>query len=374
MKLVLGGDVFLGGDLASDIERRPIDHPVFQAADARVINLEQAISDLGDAQEKCTLFTGSGAARFLQDMDITALGIANNHIHDMGLPAIEETIGHVGAAGIVAFGAGATLDDARRPHWLTDDIAVLGYCEFDRPYLKNIAVAADDRPGVTPLRLEQILADLERLPAGKTAILFFHWGREHVFFPPRHDIELACSLLKDDRVALIVGMHAHVVQGYISFNGKRAYMGIGNLLFPNFFIAPPTQIHYPPDRNVPFHTTRRYHAVYGLTYKKWRNANRTSLLLEYDTETRQVAQHVTLQDDDKPIVRPAPGPDALKIRLFVAVLSLLYQLPRPVYALLEGGNKHAVNISLKVHNTVFAWHQKGFGFVVRKFLARATGC
>lgn len=373
MKIAIGGDVFLGGDLVNCRGGELIIHPVFNAADARIVNLEQAISDDGSPQEKSTLYTNSAATHFLVDLNITAVGIANNHIHDMGLSGIQETIKHIRNSGVSSFGAGENLENASCPYWVTEDIAVLGYCDFNRPYLNKIAVASETGPGVVPLRLNQILADLDRLPDGKKAILFFHWGREHVFFPPWDDIELARRLLLDDRVLIIAGMHSHVIQGCVSINGKRAYMSIGNLLFPNFFITPPTQIIYPLNPGVDFASTRRYHTVYGLTYKKWRKVNRNSLLIEYNTATGTVTHHPSLQDDYIPLVQPAPKLAALKVKFLVMTLSLLYRLPRPGYLVLEFIDKHLSEITLRAHIILFALRQKGIKFVVRKVLMRVTG-
>ena len=113
------------------------------------------------------------------------------------------------------------------------------------------------------------------------AILYFHWGREHVFLPTYDDIQLVKKLLEDERVLLIVGMHPHRPQGYIEHNNKKAYMCLGNFLFPNFFIKPPAQIYNP--KNIPekIDITRQYHKVFKQTYKKWRWINRISLVLTF---------------------------------------------------------------------------------------------
>jgi len=179
------------------------------------------------------------------------------------------------------------------------------------------------------------MQDLDRLLPGKKAILYFHWGREHVWLPPSHDLHLAKKLLEDERVVLIVGMHCHRIQGYVEHNEKRAYMSLGNFLFPNFFIQPPTQIAYPdviPDK---YSITRQYHGVHRLTYKKWRLANRISLMLEYDTEKQCVRHIPVIQDDDAPLVRELQGIKGRVVLLWVDSLSLIYQIPRPLYALLE---------------------------------------
>lgn len=373
MQIALGGDVFLGGDLVSSEETNIIDHPRYLSADLRIVNLEQAISNSAIEENKCTLHTGSAAAVKLLALNVTAVNLANNHIQDKGLAGIGETRSHLDAGGIGHFGAGATIAEARQPYWVTDELALLGYCDYDRSYLKRVAVAGLASPGVSPLRVTDVYADLDLLPKGKKAILYFHWGREHVLFPSRRDVEIARRLLEDNRVALIVGMHAHVVQGYVEHKGKRAYMCIGNLLFPNFYISPPTRIVHPAERAPDATITRRYHQVYKLTYKKWRIINRVSLLLVFDTETGLVKHFPTFQDDVNPHTGEAPWYLKYFSCMVVEALSVLYNLPQPIYKCLAAANSVFGSIALRVHNALFAFRQMGFVFVIRKALLRVFG-
>ena len=266
MKLCFTGDLFLGGDLLDKSAKDIIQIKTFYEVDKRIVNLEQPISDNKKVEDKCTLFTGSNAITRLKEMKIDAVNLAHNHIQDKGIECICETIEHLKRGKIGYFGAGCNLKEAKKSYFITDEIAIFGYCEFGKPYLKQIEVATEEKPGINPLRYENILDDLNSLKENQKAILYFHWGREHVFLPPHSDIELAKKLLEDDRVLLIIGMHAHRPQGYIEHNGKRAYMCLGNFLFPNFYIKPPTQIYYPKQKPNKFDTTRQYHGVYKTTY------------------------------------------------------------------------------------------------------------
>jgi len=335
MKVILTGDLFLGGDLLNKSSASIINSEIFKNADKRIINLEQPISENEHVADKCTLYTGSFATEQLKQLGISAVNMAHNHIQDKTDEGILETVEHLDNAGIDHFGAGQNILAAREPYWIDSTTCILGYCEFGRPYLKQIQVAGEDSPGVNPLRYESIMQDLNRLPPGKKAILYFHWGREHVWFPPHHDIQLARKLLEDERIALIVGMHCHRIQGYIDHNGKRAYMSLGNFLFPNFFIQPPTQIAYPEAIPDEYPITRQYHSVYRLTYKKWRLVNRISLMLEYDTEKEHIRHIPVIQDDDVPLVQELQGIKGRAVLLGIDILSFIYRFPRPLYALLE---------------------------------------
>jgi len=190
MKIILTGDLFLGGDLLNKPSASIINSDTFKCADKRIVNLEQPISESEHVADKCTLYTGAFATEQLKHLEISAVNLAHNHIQDKTDEGILETVERLDNAGIGHFGAGQNILTAREPHWIDSTTCILGYCEFGRPYLKQIQVAGEDSPGVNPLRYESIMQDLNRLPPGKKAILYFHWGREHVWFPPHHDIQL----------------------------------------------------------------------------------------------------------------------------------------------------------------------------------------
>jgi poly-gamma-glutamate synthesis protein (capsule biosynthesis protein) len=335
MKICFTGDLFLGGDLLNKSTKNIIDIDIFNNANKRIVNLEQPISDSDNIENKCTLFTGSFALKQLKDMKIDAVNLAHNHIQDKGLAGISETINHLNNSKIGNFGAGNNINESKKPFSLSEDILIFGYCEFDKSYLKQIEVADENNSGVSPLRYENIIDDLNKLENNQQVVLYFHWGREHVFLPPFDDIELSKKLLEDDRILLIVGMHPHRPQGYIEHNGKRAYMCLGNFLFPNFYIKPPTQVYYPDEKPKLFDTTRQYHSVYNLTYKKWRWINRVSLVLEFDTNTNQVIHKIVIQDDNIPEVKELKGFRKNSILFLVWFLSKVYNLPRFIYSPME---------------------------------------
>lgn len=370
MKIVLTGDVFVGGDLHAVSAACSVNHRIYNQAEVRIINLEQPVSDSDYVESKSTIYTGSEALEKLAELNVDAVNLAHNHIQDKGLPGISETVTHLDSASIRHFGAGKSMDEASEPCWILSDVALLGYCDFDRPYLRQVALATENQPGVAPLRKSKILKDLDKLPDGKRAILYFHWGQEHVWLPPHHDIQLARELLEDDRVALIVGMHSHRPQGYVQHNGKRAYMCLGNFLFPNFFIAPPTQLTYLRPSETTKWVTRRYQAVNKITYKKWKRVNRTSLLVEWDASSRTPTHSVALQRDNVPVVDEPGGLYGKVVLIWVELLSAIYRLPRPIYVIAQRINSVLFYAYWRTANTVLRARQGDMKCILRKAIMR----
>jgi len=365
--IIFTGDLFLGGDLLHKSAKDIVQIKTFYEADKRIVNLEQPISDNKKVENKCTLFTDSNAIIQLKEMKIDAVNLAHNHIQDKGIEAICETIEHLKRGKVGYFGAGCHLKEAKKPYFITDEIAIFGYCEFGKPYLKQIEVATEEKPGINPLKYENILDDLNSLKENQKAILYFHWGREHVFLPPYQDIQLAKKLLEDDRVLLIVGMHPHRPQGYIKHNGKRAYMCLGNFLFPNFYIKPPTQIYYPENKLHNVDITRQYHSVFKVTYKKWKWINRVSIILNFDIKNQNVKHMFAIQDDNTPVVRELFGIKKFFMDKFIYFLSLTYKLPKFIYIPLEKTSTFITYKLWKFGIYRFWIRQIGFKEFLKKF-------
>ncbi|HHF3142119.1 TPA: CapA family protein [Vibrio alginolyticus] len=361
MKICFGGDVFLGGDLESSHQSELIQSSTFRNASLRVINFEQAVSDNVFVADKCTLYTKSDSLKHLKDMRVNAVNLAHNHIQDKGLEGISETVEHLDEVGIDSFGAGGDLFRAREKVYLSESLVIFGYCDFDKTYLNQIEIAGYQKAGVNPLRLESILKDLNNLKFGEKAVLYFHWGQEHLWLPRHEDIELVKTLLDDSRVATVIGMHCHRVQGIIKHNNKKAYMSLGNLLFPNFYISTPTQLTYPSEKEKKLvkYQTRLYHNVYEMTYKKWKLVNRISMLVEYDTEKECSVFSFVVQDDHIPIVRDASKPIRFFMTIWVHLLNMLYKLPKKPYVFLQKTNAILTKVSWKIMINIF--HSKQIG-------------
>jgi len=362
MKIIFTGDLFLGGDLINKNCSDIIQSKNYREAEIRIVNLEQPISDSPHVADKSTIYTGSAAIHQLRQLRVDAVNLAHNHIQDKTDTGIIDTIRHLDNAEIGHFGAGKDVCAAKEPYWIDDMTCVLGYCEFGRPYLKQIQLARDYTPGVNPLHFDNIIEDLNKLPLTKKAILFFHWGREHVWLPPYHDIQLVKKLLEDERVLIIVGMHCHRIQGYIEHNGKRAYMSLGNFLFPNFFIEPPAQISYPEILPETYPTTRQYHKVYKLTYKKWRLSNRISIILEYDSKTLKIHHIPVIQDDNIPCVKELHGIGKTAVLSWINILNFFYRFPEWIYHPIEKINAF---ILYKIWNArIMFFHIRQMGYVL----------
>jgi hypothetical protein len=334
LKICFTGDIFLGGDIENGLPAE-IKCTPFSDAEKRIINLESPITDLPILEkENCILTTSSKTGKYyLNKWNINAVNLANNHMHDMGTEGILDTINNLKEIKISYFGGGKNLIEASKPYKINASTSVFGFCDFKKKHLNDVLIATKRKPGVNPLTLTSILSCLGTLKNSEKAILMMHWGQEHVYFPPEEDIILAKTLLLDPRVLGIVGMHAHLIQGHLKLNNKRAYFCLGNFLFPNFFVKPRLtikNIRMPYPKSSP--NMRTYNSVFDIVYKKWRLTNRISKILIFDTKKTTFKDWLVLQEDNKPIVRLYQQKIPL-IKLFINFISFFYKINTHLYRL-----------------------------------------
>lgn len=360
MKICFTGDLFIGGDFNNYDGKGCIQSKLYNESDIRVVNLEQAISDSAFTENKSTLHTGTNCTYKLKNLNIDYVCLANNHIHDKGEIGINDSISSIRSFSIKEFGAGKTIEEATRPCKTEDNIVFLGYCDFNKTYLKDVLVATEDSAGVAPLRLDVILQNLDELDESQRAILYFHWGVEHAWLPPVEDINLMKKCLEHEKVITVLGMHAHRIQGVIRHKGKVGYMCLGNFLFPNFHIAPPVQIINLQEKHNVLYKTRFYHRVYHITYKLWKKVNRVSLNIQLDTENMNIVHEFVEQKDLEPKVDSLSGFSLKLFTVWFNLLSVLYRLPEPLYKLLYSALLLFMKIKWKSYISFKYFQQLGF--------------
>jgi len=332
MSIVFTGDLFTGGLLAQYTYYDNLIHiDQFVNADLRVCNLEQATSDNFIEVEKCTLYSPEKGISFLIKNKVDIVIIANNHIQDKGKSGFKEGIRLLTKSNIKCVGAGINIKQAEKAIQLTNDLYIMAYCDNNKPYIRKVKIATAEEYGINPFSYEKVINDLERIPDGKQAILYLHWGKENVWFPPKSNIKLAKELLKHPKVHSIIGSHSHRLQGRLKYNNKYCFFSLGNFLFPDFFIKPRTQIVYPNILPNKITTTKEYHPVINLTLKKWKYNNRVSLILQLFGGSYQ--KEFVKQDKINFSIKLISGIERIFWQQWFYLLSFIYQIPTPFYDL-----------------------------------------
>src|SRR6266851_327646 len=199
---------------------------VLRSADFAAVNLETAITGRGTPQPKTYHFRAPPAAfTALRDAGIDLVTMANNHALDYGLTARAARFPYVGI--------GTSAAAAWAPYVTTIKgvrIAVIGVSQVAE--LASSWVATPSRPG------EANAIDLPRTLAAVRAarrlapivIVFMHWGTEGQACPDAAQLSLAPKLAAAG-ASIIVGAHAHMLQGSGWLGHTFVAYGLGNFLW-----------------------------------------------------------------------------------------------------------------------------------------------
>jgi poly-gamma-glutamate capsule biosynthesis protein CapA/YwtB (metallophosphatase superfamily) len=225
--VALAGDTMLGRGVARTLTTTPpaalVAPEVRDAlgqADLVVLNLECCISERGrrwDAPGKPFFFRAPPrAVELLVLLGVDCVTLANNHALDYGVDALADTLAHLTTAGIAAVGAGADLEQARRPAMLAASglrVAVVGVTDHPADF-----AAGANRPGVAYANLgrqvpDWLLQTVREAGASVDAVLVTpHWGPNMTAAPVRHVRRTATELV-EACATLVAGHSAHVPHG-----------------------------------------------------------------------------------------------------------------------------------------------------------------
>ncbi|RFS85227.1 CapA family protein [Actinomadura spongiicola] len=225
--MALAGDTMLGRGVAEEIAAfgphglfsRGV-RDVFAEADLALLNLECCVSARGhrwDAPGKPFHFRAPPVAvEALTDLGVDCVTLANNHALDYGPDALNDTLDHLGRAGVRCVGAGPDEEAARRSVVLEAGgvrVAVVGVTDHPSDF-----AAGPDRPGVALTDLERGVPDdlverIRRLRKVNDVVLVLpHWG-PNMTWEPLHYVRRAARTLLDAGATLVAGSSAHVFHG-----------------------------------------------------------------------------------------------------------------------------------------------------------------
>jgi poly-gamma-glutamate capsule biosynthesis protein CapA/YwtB (metallophosphatase superfamily) len=223
--VALAGDTMLGRSVGRALATAPPEALVapeilaaMGQADLVVLNLECCISERGrpwDAPGKPFFFRAPPrAVELLVLLGVDCVTLANNHALDYGFDALLDTLEHLADAGVAVVGAGADLEQARRPAVLAAGglrVAVVGVTDHPPDF-----AAGQDRPGTAFADLGRAVPDwlLQAVRAADADVVLVtpHWGPNMTTEPVRH-VRRAAAALVDAGATLVAGHSAHVPHG-----------------------------------------------------------------------------------------------------------------------------------------------------------------
>ena len=235
------GDIFFSDTVKKGYDTDGIDGILdesyvnkINSADLAVANLECSITDKIDNPEDKT-FTFAIPTNYkkaLKELNIDLFTIANNHILDYGVEALNNTIEELDKMGIAHIGAGKDIYDAKKAYIKEIDgkrYAIIGASSvLPRESWK----ARVDNPGVfNAYDIMSVVEDVRLLRSYfDKIIVYMHWGKELENTSNELQQKFAHYLV-DAGADLIVGTHSHTVQEIEYYKGVPIVYSIGNFIY-----------------------------------------------------------------------------------------------------------------------------------------------
>ncbi len=234
----------LGRGLGDQIRWGRPEYPFAHVADLlsaptfSVANFESALGAAGYPQPKAYPFRAPvGAAESLAIAGIDLVSLANNHALDYGVEVLAEGLSLLEAQDVGYVGAGMSEAEARAPYVIDLDgvtVAFLSYVDVPvewRGFDTENWRAVGDEAGVAWAVPELIREDVAAVrPNVDHVIVLLHAGLEGNVAPSPEQTSSARAAVEAG-ATLVVGHHAHVLQGVEESESSIIFYGLGNFAF-----------------------------------------------------------------------------------------------------------------------------------------------
>ena len=261
MRILFCGDIMPGGVLSYQdqfVSNKVLD--LLSSVDFRVGTLECAIGDdIPFDERKMSLEGGKNIVyareedfERVKQLNINLVTLANNHVFDLGVDGLINTIKLLDEKGIAYCGAGRNISEASKPCLVELDgkiFAFIGCCFKGLPP-KTIELATFDKPGVFQTDEKEICQIISQLKQEADYVIILpHWGVEYSYVPPKKCYNLAKQMI-DAGADAVIGSHTHIMNPRMTYKEKPVFFSMGNFLFPDFCLQAPRPIDYPKSREI----------------------------------------------------------------------------------------------------------------------------
>jgi len=187
----------------------------FEKDDLTIGNLEGPLTTKTKHMDKKYAFKGKPEyAEILKAGNIEVMSIANNHSIDYYEAGRTETKETLEKQNIDYFG----YEKALIKEVKGKKIAFIGYS-----FASQSQIPADIKKQMT-----KAIGELKE--QADIIVVYYHWGMMYEYVPTKNQVKLAHETI-DLGADLIIGTHAHVIQGMETYKGKNIVYSLGNFCY-----------------------------------------------------------------------------------------------------------------------------------------------
>ena len=208
---------------------------IMTKSDVMIVNSEFTVSNRGEAikGKQYTFRAKLERLAIYNEMGVDMVTLANNHVYDFGQDAFLDMLDEFDKIKMPRIGAGHNLEEAMKPYYFVVNGYKVGFLNATRAEKYILTPGATDTSeGVfrcyDPTNMINQIKKVRKEADYVVAII--HFGKEGY-----HDLEeeqISSSHQYIDAGAdIVVGHHAHVLQGVEIYNNKPIIYNLGNFIF-----------------------------------------------------------------------------------------------------------------------------------------------
>lgn len=224
-----------GGEIDAAFNEETLD--IMREADIFMVNNEFTYSTRGTPTEnkQYTLRAQPDTVRYLDDMGVDIVSLANNHTYDYGEVSLLDTLDTLESADMPYVGAGRNIEEAMKPsYFIVHDvkIAIVAATQIEKLDYPDTKGATDTSAGVFRCWNSSKVFDVIRQAKEESdyVVVYVHWGTEMMEQTDWAQDELAPKLA-DAGADLIIGDHPHILQKIDYIGDVPVIYSLGNYWF-----------------------------------------------------------------------------------------------------------------------------------------------
>lgn len=210
---------------------------IMRSSDIMIANSEFTVSNRGTAllNKMYTFRAKPERLPIYNEMGVDMVTLANNHVYDYGVDAFNDMLDSFNEYKIPHIGAGHNIEEAKKPYYFIINGYKIAFVSASRAE-KNIMTpgASIDSGGVFRCYDSTDMINLiKELKSNSDYVIpIIHFGRENSHELEEEQVSSAHAYI-DAGADMVVGHHAHTLQGVEIYNDKPIIYNLGNFLFNN---------------------------------------------------------------------------------------------------------------------------------------------
>lgn len=208
---------------------------IMTSSDIMVANNEFTISNRGEKMpNKYYTFRASPERLSIyKEMGVNLVTLANNHIYDYGIDAFNDALDSLEQYNIPYIGAGRNIEEAKEPFYYIINGYKIGFVNATRAEKYILTPEATDTTGgvlrcYDPTTFINVIEETKK--NSDFVIALVHWGKEDSSDLEQVQLDTSKQYINAG-ADLIVGTHAHTLQGIDFYNDKAIVYNIGDFIF-----------------------------------------------------------------------------------------------------------------------------------------------